>query len=127
MSWNKGLGLKMTSDKLRIDRNDGSPVLEYRIENGCLEHRTILLSSNPTTAPDGQWQRLTREQLASLVSANNVVAHWLCRRVGVHALIRACSKSSSSSTNGTGESHYFGRTVVVGQFSPLIAQGDTAS
>ena len=127
MSWNKGLRLRMSSNKLRIDPNDGSPVVEYRVENGCLERRIIGASAELSAALDGQWQRLTREQLASHVSANRVVAHWLSRRFGIHALIRACSKSSSSASNGTGESRHFGRRVVVGEFSPLLAQGDTAS
>jgi hypothetical protein len=126
MSWNKGLGLKMTCTTLRIDPNDGSPVTEYRVEDGRLEHRTIRILAEPG-AGDGQWQRLTREQLASLVSANTVVAHWLARRLGIHALVRACSQPSSSASNGTGESRYFGRRIVVGEFSPLIAQGETAS
>jgi len=98
MSWNKGLRLRMSSNKLRIDPNDGSPVVEYRVENGCLERRIIGASAELSAALDGQWQRLTREQLASHVSANRVVAHWLSRRFGIHALVRVCSKSSSSPT-----------------------------
>jgi len=127
MSWNKGLALKMTCNRLRIDRNDGSPVVEYRVENGCLEYRTIEVQPELSAAVDGQWQRLTHEQLASHMSANRVVAYWLSRRFGIHALIHACSKSSSSASNGTGESGHLGRRVVVGEFSPLLAQGDTAS
>ena len=88
MSWNKGLGLNMTSNRLRIDPNDGSPVLEYRVENGCFEHRTIGASAGPSATANGQWQRLTRDQMNSLVCANMVVAHRLSCRFGVHAVVR---------------------------------------
>jgi len=126
MSWNKGLALRMTCRTLRIDRNDGSPVEEYRVENGRVEHRTLLAAAERSATVDDPWQRLTRDQLAAHVMANTVVAHWLSRKFGLHALIRACNKSTSAS-NGSGEYGHFGREVVVAEFSPLLAQGDTAS
>jgi hypothetical protein len=92
----------MTFNRLRIDTNDGSPVVEYRIENGGVERRTLEMAAEKSAVTEGEWQRFTPEQLASLVTANTVVAYWLSRRFGIHALIPACSKSSSSASNGTG-------------------------
>ena len=127
MSWNKGLGLRMTSNTLRIDPNDSSPVTEYRVENGRVEHRTLPKAAQGSATSAEQWQRLTRDQLTSHVIANTVLAHWLSRKFGLHALIRACNKSSSPLSKGTTDSQPFGRAIVVGEFSPLIAQGDTAA
>src|SRR5215831_14217993 len=123
MSWNNRLRLRMTCNTLRIDQNDGSPVGEYRVENGRVELRTLPSPSQRSATAADQWQRLMRDQLASHVIANTVVAHWLSRKYGLQALIRARNKSSYK---GTTDSLPFGRAIVVGEFSPLVAQGDTA-
>ena len=80
---------------LRIDPCDGSPVVEYRIENGCVEGRTLEAAVKEGTATEKQWQRLMPEQLSSHVMANSAVGHWLVSRMGVHRLIRACNSSAN--------------------------------
>jgi len=72
---------------LRIDADDGSSAIDYRIQDGCVETR-ILTAENPAVCT---WRRLTPEQLTSLVTRDTVVAYWLRRRLGLHRLIRACS------------------------------------
>jgi hypothetical protein len=74
--------------RLRIDSCDGSPVVEYRIENGCVERRVL----QPGTATE--WRLLTAEQLSSHVEGNTVVARWLTRRLGIAPLIRACNQEN---------------------------------
>jgi len=91
----------LACNRLRIDPCDGSPVVDYRIENGCVESCSVETAAESGTTIEKQWQRLTPEQLTSHVMANAVVARWLGKRMGVHALIRACS----SSANNGGEGH----------------------
>jgi hypothetical protein len=90
----------LACNRLRIDRCDGSPLVDYRIENGCIESRTLETAAETGTATEMQWQRLTPEQLSTHVMADTVVVHWLRRRMGVHRLIRACT---SSANNGAQE------------------------
>ena len=75
--------------KLRIDPNDGSPGLEYRIEDGRVERRTLTLATDKRTAVDGQWQQLMPEELASLCGRATILSHWLRHRLEVQSLIRA--------------------------------------
>jgi hypothetical protein len=82
----------LASNKLCIDPCDGSPVVDFRIENGCVETRPGIDSTQ-------HWQRLTPERLTSHVMSNTVVAQWLLGRMGVHRLVRACS--SADPRNGT--------------------------
>ena len=82
-------------NRLRIDRGDGSPVADYRIEDGCVEGRTLETATECGPATDQRWQRLTPEELSSHVMADTVVAQWLRRRMGVHSLIRACTSSGN--------------------------------
>lgn len=83
----------LACNRLRIDPCDGSTVAEYRIDNGCVESRTLETVAEFSTATDQRWQRLTPEQLTSHVLANTVLAQWLGRRMGVHRLVRACTES----------------------------------
>ena len=76
-------------NKLRVDPGDGSPVEDYRIENGHVEMR--VLDFGLDSDAHRQWRRLTREQLISHVMSNTLLAQWLQRRMGVHPLIRACA------------------------------------
>jgi hypothetical protein len=80
-----------TSNRLRIDPWDGSHIVDYRIENGYVESRTLETWAERGSAIDQQWQRLTPEELSFHVMADTVVARWLRGRMGVHQLIRACS------------------------------------
>ena len=78
---------------LRVDPGDGSPVQDYRIENGHVEMRVLDIKMKYELEGRCRWQRLTPPQLASHVMGNTVVAQWLQRRMGVHPLIRACAQS----------------------------------
>jgi hypothetical protein len=86
--------LKLTCNTLRIDRGDGSPIVDYRIENGCLETRT--LNRRAEVDRGSEWQPVTPEQLSSHVMSNTVVARWLRRRMGIHRLLRACMQQPLS-------------------------------
>jgi hypothetical protein len=90
-------GTEMTMlawNTLRVDPGDGSPVQDYRIENGHVEMRGVKMKFN--MEDQGRWQRLTAQQLSSHVMGNTVVAQWLQRRMGVHSLIRACAQPTHS-------------------------------
>lgn len=82
----------LACNRLRIDANDGSPVVDYRIENGRVERRTLVLQARGNAAIEGRWERISPGQLTSHVLASTVVAHWLARKLGVHWLIRACNE-----------------------------------
>jgi hypothetical protein len=81
----------LACNRLRIDRDDGSAVADYRIEDDRVESRTLHTSTDGSSNTEKQWQRLTPEQLSSHIMRDTVVARWLRRRMGVHPLIRACS------------------------------------
>ena len=81
--------------RLRIDL-DGSLAVDYRIENGRVERRTVEVAAE--RIEEKEWQPLTSEQVSSHVLAGTVVARWLRRRIGVFRLMRVCSQSSSLST-----------------------------
>ncbi len=85
-----GPNVMLSCNKLRIDSGHGSPVVEYRIENGQVESRIL----EPCLSSEVGWQPLTAEQISSHIMANTVVAHWLRRRMGLHSLLRACSATS---------------------------------
>jgi len=89
----------LACNRLRLDPGNGSPIVDYRIEDGCVESRT-LETATESTAIEKPWQRLTPEELSQHVMSDTVVAHWLSRRMGVHRLIRACNQQSSSANNG---------------------------
>jgi len=86
----------LACNRLHIDPCDGSPVVDYRIENGCVERQSPETAAEGGTKTEERWQRLTPEQLSSHVMADTVVAQWLCRRMGVHRLIRACNSSANN-------------------------------
>jgi hypothetical protein len=87
----------MAFNTLRIDAGDGSPVVDYRIENGRVASRVA------EAAADGeieqQWQQLTPEEISAHVTAGTVVAHWLLRRMGFYRLMRACTPDYSPPGN----------------------------
>src|SRR5260370_40835012 len=80
-------------NKLRVDPGDGSPVEDYRIENGHVEMRVLDFGLNSDRR---QWRRLTREQLISHVMSNTRLAQCLQRRMGAHLVIRACARPAPS-------------------------------
>src|SRR5215469_3569739 len=60
------------SSRLRIDPNDGSSGVEYRIEQGAIERRSLGKRAQRTTATEAPWQQLAPEQVASHVLADSV-------------------------------------------------------
>jgi hypothetical protein len=88
-------------NRLRIDSGKGSPAVDYRIEDGFVESRTVETdaTNRGTLAIEKQWQRLTPEQLTSRLMADTVLFHWLRRRIGIYRLIRACNQDSASPNN----------------------------
>ena len=94
-------------NRLRIDPGNGSPAVDYRIENGFVESRTLETDATKrsrTLASEKQWQRLTPEQLTSRVMVDTVLLRWLRHRMGVYRMIRACNQDSSSPNNPALES-----------------------
>jgi hypothetical protein len=91
----------LSFNRLRIDPGKGSPAVDYRIENGSVESRTLEVdaTSRSTLAIEKQWQRLTPQQLTSRLMADTVLFHWLRRRMGIYRLIRACNQESASPNN----------------------------
>ena len=79
-------------NRLRIDPRDGTHIVDYRIENGWVESRTLETAAETGIATHPQWQRLTPEELSFHVMADTVVARWLRGRMGVHRLMRACNE-----------------------------------
>lgn len=78
---------------LRIDRGNGSSIIDYRIHDGGVESR-IVDSANLGT--EFGWRPVSPKQLGWYVISNNVVAHWLRRRMGLRALLRACGRDCCS-------------------------------
>lgn len=68
-------------NRLRIESENGSAAIDYRIEKNRVESRRL----------NTGWRRLASEEISSHVMANTVVAEWLRRRMGLHKLLRACS------------------------------------
>lgn len=115
-------GVSLLWNRLRIDAKDGSHAMEYRIEDGRVESRILHALAAARETTDITWQLLTPEQLAAHVLSSTVVAHWLSRRMGVHALMRACHQSSSV-TNGAAQGRSCRREeLVINEFSPLLAK-----
>ncbi len=85
----------LACNRLHLDPCDGSPVVDYRIANDGVEHRTLETAGEGGTTAEERWQRLTPDQLCSHVMANTVLAHWLQRRMGVHRLMRACNPDAN--------------------------------
>ncbi|HKU28090.1 MAG TPA: hypothetical protein VJQ54_21655 [Candidatus Sulfotelmatobacter sp.] len=80
-------------NRLRIDPGEGSAVVDYRIQNGSVESRRVQIPDDVYSEVPRQWHRLSAEELSSLVMSNKVVAHWLTRRMGTFAVLRACSEN----------------------------------
>jgi len=109
--------VRMAVQTLHIDPNDGSPPVNYRIEHGRVERRTVELAAPEGGAIEEQWKGLTPEQLASEIVSSAVFARWLSRRAGVYSLIRACCHRLYASVSDEGhEVRHYAREV---EFSPL--------
>jgi hypothetical protein len=88
-------------NRLRIDCGNGSRAVDYRIENGSVESRSLRLRNDETVVARQQWHRLTPEELSSLVKSNQVLAQWLTRRMGVFAVVRACNTPADEAGEGS--------------------------
>jgi hypothetical protein len=111
------------SNRLRIDLNDGSPVVEYQIVDGQVERRTVITR---TTAPiEMDWRRLTAQELTAHIMANTVVAIWLSRRMGFQPLMRACQYTVSLREHDQALISDVERVVPEG-FIPAWASSETA-
>jgi len=86
--------------KLRIEPSDGSPGVEYRIEHGRVELRSLKVPNQEDATIEPQWQQLTPEELAFHVSNRSIVFHWLLRRLGLKSLIRPCNQDLSIDDEG---------------------------
>jgi hypothetical protein len=84
------------SKRLRLEPGNGSPIKEYRIENGIVEARTLDPNGQPDPQTGGDWEQLTPDQLAVHVERNTVVAQWLQRRLGWRRLLWACMSQEPS-------------------------------
>jgi hypothetical protein len=73
------------SNTLRIDPEDGSPAIEYRIAEDVVESRLISEDAGQ------QWRVLTAQQLTEHAMRGTALAYWLRRRMGIQWLIRACN------------------------------------
>ena len=87
-------------NRLRIDAGDGSTAVDYRIENGGVESRRVQTQDGERSEPARRWHRLNPEELSSLVMSNKVVAHWLTRRMGTFAVLRACAGTNVGEGEG---------------------------
>ncbi|HYA25767.1 MAG TPA: hypothetical protein VEF05_16505 [Terriglobales bacterium] len=87
----------LTSKRLRLESENGSPITEYSIENGTVAVRSVDLNrrSDPQQAEETSWQQLTPEQLRFHVERHTVVAEWLKRRLGWRRLLRECARDTA--------------------------------
>jgi hypothetical protein len=113
-------------NRLRVDASDGSQGMEYRIEDGRVESRNLDLTQPTGEFVEIGWQPLTPEQLTTHVMEGAALANWLLRRMGIRALLRACSRMSSATSDMT---QGLPRTseVVIGEFSPLLTKVSDSS
>jgi len=93
----------LACNTLRIDRDDGSAVADYRIEENCVESRILYTGTEGSSDAENRWYRLTPQKLSSHIMRDTVVARWLHRRMGVHPLIRACSQHFTSANEAEQE------------------------
>lgn len=111
----------LTWNKLRIDRNDGSLVEEYRIENGKVHRRRIDTTAEASTALQGQWERVTPGELTSHMTAKTVLAYWLSHKLGPDTLSRACAQNRSSASDVVAERQQLPRGMarMFGSLEPI--------
>ena len=76
--------------RLILESGDGSPVREYRVEDGNVEVRTLDPEGGSVRGAGSVWSRLSPEELRIQVERNTVVALWLERRLGWRRLVQAC-------------------------------------
>ena len=83
----------MAYNSFRIDPDDGSDVIEYRIDDGWVERRTGEGRTRDGVYREAQWERLTPNQLFSEIMTCAAFAYWLYQGLGSQMLLHACSPS----------------------------------
>jgi len=83
----------IVSSRLRLEPGDGSPVKEYRINNGEIE---VCVFGKTHDARDTatKWRRLTAAKIAHHVEQNTILSHWLERKLGWRYVLRKCVQRS---------------------------------
>jgi hypothetical protein len=70
-----------SSELLRIPSKDGSPINEYRIQNGQIEFRSLDATGKPFSVTQGNWRVLNISELQLHFALDTVVAQWLMQRL----------------------------------------------
>ena len=91
-------------NRLCIDPGDGSPALEYRVQDDHVECR-IITATAESLLIEKPWKALTPDELSSHVRSGTVVSKWLQRRIGYQRLLRACNQEFSSARETPERSH----------------------
>jgi len=81
----------MAYNRFRIDPNDGSDVIEYRIDDFCVERRTGEGCTRDGVYQEAEWERLTPNQLFTEIMTCAAFAYWLYQGLGSQMLLHACS------------------------------------
>ena len=92
-------------NRLCIDPGDGSPALEYRLEDDRVVSRIVEPVAGRSGDMEKPWKAVTSEELSSHVTSGTVVAQWLQRRMGYRRLLRACIETSSFANETLERSH----------------------
>ena len=91
-------------NRLCIDPGDGSPALEYRVEENRIESRVVEPGPEKSNI-EKPWITLSSQELSSHLMSGTIVAHWLQRRIGYRRLLRACNLDFSFATETPERSH----------------------
>jgi hypothetical protein len=70
-----------SSELLRIPSKNGSPINEYRIQNGQIEFRSLDSSGQPFSVTQGKWRTLDIGEIQLHFALDTVVAQWLLQRL----------------------------------------------
>ena len=71
----------ISSELLRIPSENGSPINEYRIQNGQIEFRSLDATGKPFSITKGKWRVLDISELQLHFALDTVVAQWLMQRL----------------------------------------------
>lgn len=71
----------ISSELLRLPSENGSPINEYRIQNGQIEFRSLDSTGKPFSITKGSWRVLDISELQLHFALDTVVAQWLMQRL----------------------------------------------
>ena len=71
----------ISSELLRIPSENGSPINEYRIQNGQIEFRSLDATGKPFSITKAKWRVLDVSELQLHFVLDTVVAQWLMQRL----------------------------------------------